>query len=115
VRYPDALGLGGQKTPKGLPVPGSRSPAWPLDPDPDPIGRFQLVSMGPADGTMSRRGRELAEEEPTLVAHRHRTTAGSGFVLLRPDGYVAAAGTETDFPPLVRALKQILPTSTLER
>ncbi|WP_436762365.1 FAD-dependent oxidoreductase [Streptosporangium sp. V21-05] len=115
VRYPDALGLAGQKTPRGLPAPGTRSPAWPLEPDPDPIGRFQLVSMGPADGTMSRRGRELAEEEPTLVAHRHRTTAGSGFVLLRPDGYVAAAGRDTDLVPLVRALKQILPNPTLER
>ncbi|GII95397.1 pentachlorophenol monooxygenase [Sinosporangium siamense] len=113
VRYPDALGLAGPGTPKGLPQPGTRSPAWPLDPD--PAGRFQLVGMGPDGGTMSRRGAELAERLPTVLKHRHRVTAGSGFVLLRPDGYVAAAGPEADLGHLTAALKKILTTSHLER
>ncbi|GLW07061.1 pentachlorophenol monooxygenase [Microtetraspora sp. NBRC 13810] len=105
IRYPDVLGLAGPQTLRGLPAPGTRSPAWPLDPDQE--DRFQLISMGPADDMMIRRGRALAAQAPGLVVHRHRVTKGSGFVLLRPDGYVAAAGPETDFTRLARELRKL--------
>ncbi|MCZ0990647.1 hypothetical protein O1M54_42875 [Streptomyces diastatochromogenes] len=39
------------------------------------------------------RGLALAALRPGLVGHRHIERGGPGFVLLRPDGYVAASGT----------------------
>ncbi|WP_193318715.1 FAD-dependent oxidoreductase [Nonomuraea phyllanthi] len=104
VHYPNTLGLAGPERTrsKGLPRPGSRDPGWPLVHGPGTAGRFQLVSMGPADGRMYRQAGKFAGGEP-LVAHSHRITRGSGYVLLRPDGFVGAAGLEADFPRAAQA------------
>ncbi|OXY91596.1 FAD-dependent monooxygenase [Streptomyces diastatochromogenes] len=84
VRYP-ADGRGG----RGLPRPGTRSPHWSAPAVVD--DRYRLVTRGNR-GTKLR-GLALAALRPGLVGHRHIERGGPGFVLLRPDGYVAASGT----------------------
>ncbi len=56
---------------------------------------FRLLTVGRADSALAHRGRRLALAHGGAVCHEHhlRRTA-SGFLLLRPDGYVAASGVE---------------------
>ncbi|GAA3013299.1 FAD-dependent oxidoreductase [Streptosporangium longisporum] len=115
TRYPDTLGLAAVRPPRGLPQAGTRHPGWTLEPGTGPAGRFHLISLGPQGGPADRNARELVADLPALVTHRHRVTRGSGFVLVRPDGHIAATGPETDLPRLTRALKQILVPSNPER
>ncbi|MFC4029848.1 FAD-dependent monooxygenase [Streptomyces polygonati] len=99
VRYPDVLA---EPSPaasrytalrnRGLTAPGARPPRWvPVSPDPSPAG-FRLLTLGPSDHGRVRRGASLAGRLPDLVSHRHLPRRQGGFLLLRPDGYVAASG-----------------------
>jgi hypothetical protein len=78
-----------------LPRPGTRPPYWvPAAPPGTPAG-FRLVIVGrAADSVLARHGRRLAQAHGTALRYEHhrRRTAAS-FMLLRPDGYVAASGT----------------------
>ncbi|MFF9017389.1 FAD-dependent monooxygenase [Streptomyces sp. NPDC014870] len=99
IHYPDTLSDGDGRAgsarssrSRGLPVPGRRAPHWvPEDPASGPAG-FRLVTSGPAGGAVARRGREWAERAALPVGHVHVTRRASGFLLVRPDGYVAASG-----------------------
>ncbi|MGW3653221.1 FAD-dependent monooxygenase [Streptomyces sp. NPDC000878] len=108
VRYPDALlstpDTGSERrrrtalrlAGRALPLPGTRPPHWVPAVAPGGAGGFRLLTVGrAADSALARRGRWLAEAHGTALEHEHhqrRSTAG--FLLLRPDGYVAASGTE---------------------
>ncbi|MDT3396936.1 FAD-dependent monooxygenase [Streptomyces sp. B1866] len=76
-----------------LPAPGTRTPHWAPEPDPA-ADRFRLLTLGPVGGELPRRARELAERRPGHLVHEHaaRRVAGGGFLLLRPDGYIAVNG-----------------------
>lgn len=86
VRYP-ADGRRG----RGLPRAGTRSPHWSASPLAE--HRYRLVTRGGRGAKL--RGVALAAPRPDLVGHRHLDHGGHGFVLLRPDGYVAASGTRS--------------------
>ncbi|GAA3075715.1 FAD-dependent monooxygenase [Streptomyces glomeratus] len=100
VHYPDTLSEGPRKgtretavRSRGLPSPGRRAPHWvPAPATAGPAG-FRLVTLGPADGGTDRGGRALAQGSPVPLAHEHVPRRTPGFLLLRPDGYVAAGGT----------------------
>ncbi|MFD0662091.1 FAD-dependent monooxygenase [Thermocatellispora tengchongensis] len=111
IRYPDALIPAPGRVPRGLPRPGARSPRWTLEPDDD---RFQLVTAGTRGGAADEQGTALAGRLHDLLLHRHRDGGGEGFVLLRPDGYVAAAGRPADLGPVATALEHLAPQSTKE-
>lgn len=97
IHYPDTLsdapaGPARSRRPRGLPAPGRRAPHWvPLEQEAGPAG-FRLVTTGPAGGAVALRGRAWAERAPLPVGHVHVPRRAAGFVLVRPDGYVAAAG-----------------------
>ncbi|MFF4255937.1 FAD-dependent oxidoreductase [Streptomyces sp. NPDC001663] len=75
-----------------LPAPGTRGPAWlpgPLTGAP----QFRLLTLGAAASEVRRGARELSDRHAPLVRHDHTASrARTGFVLLRPDGFVAASG-----------------------
>ncbi|MFD4415359.1 FAD-dependent monooxygenase [Streptomyces sp. NPDC058476] len=104
VRYPagrPAGRLGGRR----LPEPGTRSPHWTASPPAQ--DRYRLVTLGRTGHGAERRGRALAELRPELVSHGHVRKGGGGFVLLRPDGYVAAGGaTRADWERAARLLAE---------
>lgn len=85
VHYDAAQVPGG----RGLPRPGTRSPHW--SGSARTADRYRLVTRGSREARL--RGLDLAEQRPGLVSHGHVERGRPGFVLLRPDGYVAASGT----------------------
>lgn len=94
VRYPDVLfgrswaevrrAAEPKRRLKPLPRVGARPPRW-VPPAAD--GRFRLVTTG----ELGAAGRELAGRRPVL-AHDHVQHPGTVFLLIRPDGFVAASG-----------------------
>lgn len=106
VRYPDVLIPAPGKPVRGLPPAGTRSPRFPLEPgDPD---AWQLVTVGAARGPAQAQGNAIAGRLPGLLAHRHRGGAPEGFVLLRPDGYVAASGRPDELDRAATALENLV-------
>ncbi|MFW6692538.1 FAD-dependent monooxygenase [Streptomyces sp. MAR4 CNX-425] len=101
TRYPDVLfGAPTPKPPRGLPAPGSRTPAWVPAADPGLDGGpdsgadgFRLLTLGPAGTSPLRSAAEsLAARHPDVVTHAHVARRKAGWLLLRPDGFVAASG-----------------------
>lgn len=86
-----ALGGGAGRPPRGLPGVGTRTPGWAAGAH--ALG-FRLVTLGAEDGPLSRSAAGIASRLGSVVVHEHdpRTDHGAGFLLLRPDGFVAAAG-----------------------
>jgi 2-polyprenyl-6-methoxyphenol hydroxylase-like FAD-dependent oxidoreductase len=110
-RYPDPL-PGVPKARRGrLPRPGTRHPRWVPRPDRELAGRFQLITFGSAEGSLARQASELAEGLPTLVAHLPMAGKAERFVLLRPDGYIAASGRAADFPAVAAHLARLVPAA----
>ena len=65
------------------------------------------MTLGRRDREAEQRGRALAELRPGLVSHGHVRKGSGGFLLLRPDGYVAACGsTRTDWEHASRLLAE---------
>lgn len=104
VHYPDTLSerpphgerkadLLAAARPGRLPEPGRRAPHWVPPAAVDGPPGFRLLTLGPADGGADRRGRAFAGASPVPLRHDHMVRRSSGFLLLRPDGYVAASGT----------------------
>ncbi|WP_225848935.1 FAD-dependent monooxygenase [Streptomyces sp. HPF1205] len=100
VRYPDLLGERGRPDPRRsalraarrLPAPGGRAPAWVPEP-PAGIPQFRLVARGPAGDGPVRAVHAAAAAAPVPVVPTYLPGRAPGFLLLRPDGYVLAAGT----------------------
>ncbi|WP_375772896.1 FAD-dependent monooxygenase [Archangium gephyra] len=100
IHYPDVLfgeplspGNGKRKRRAGpLPAPGMQAPAWVLKADGEGLNGFRLITTGAGDSELARRANTLVEGRPSLARHRHLGEASEGFLLLRPDGYVAASG-----------------------
>lgn len=103
TRYPDALFDGRAVPQRGraaavqarrLPAPGTRTPHWVPAPRTEDISaRFRLVTLGPS-GELPRQAAELADRRSSLVSHEHLPLPRRrpGFLLLRPDGFVATSG-----------------------
>ena len=58
--------------------------------------RFDLVTIGPADTPERAEAAAFAVRHGALVSHRHVVAGKQGFLLLRPDGFVAASGRRGD-------------------
>ncbi|WP_018653753.1 FAD-dependent oxidoreductase [Actinomadura flavalba] len=89
VAYPDVLPGGPARRARGLPAPGERPPGGA---PPAGTGALRLVTRG--DAALAAAGAHLAARHPGRIAHEHRAS-GRGFVLVRPDGFVARAGRTT--------------------
>lgn len=107
-RYPDVLSCepvkAGRRSPVGTRSPRSEEIARAGD------GRFQLVTTGPV-GTLTSRAQTVAARRPELVRHVHQAGGKPGFLLVRPDGYVAAAGTEAGLDRAGRLLDRLTPAA----
>jgi hypothetical protein len=68
-------------------------PAW-VAADPAPSVGFRLLSFG-TDTELERTARALADQFAGAVAYERSTARRRGFLLLRPDGFVAASGSTT--------------------
>lgn len=103
IRYPQTIaGMRSRRAP-GLPEAGAHSPAWTLECDRGERGAFELVTVGPEQSQGRAQAAELARAHAALVSHRHAAASREGFVLLRPDGFVAASGTTDSFEWLAAA------------
>ncbi|WP_309891771.1 FAD-dependent monooxygenase [Archangium sp.] len=100
VHYPDVL-FGesqspgrGKKAPRAepLPAPGMQTPAWAPKPEGAGLNGFRLITVGSKDSELARRAGTLVEGRPSLAGYGHLAEAKEGFLILRPDGYVAASG-----------------------
>lgn len=108
IRYPQPLiepGPTGRA--RFLPPAGAHSPDWSVKAHPGEHGGFELVTLGPADTPQRAQGAQLAREHGALVAHRHVAAENEGFLLLRPDGFVAASGRSGDLGWLGPALAKL--------
>ncbi|MFI1104941.1 FAD-dependent monooxygenase [Streptomyces melanogenes] len=107
VRYPEVLlpahrpaserrGAALRLPGRALPRPGSRAPHWMPAAAPGAGTGFRLLTLGrPAGSALAGRGRRLAQAHSAALTHEHHTRWGTtGYVLVRPDGYVAACGTD---------------------
>jgi hypothetical protein len=84
---------------------GAHSPEW----TPGGIERagrdsFELVTLGPDDPAQRAQAAALTRQHGALVSHRHVVAGKQGFLLLRPDGFVAASGRSADLGWLADAL-----------
>ncbi|MFF1480706.1 FAD-dependent monooxygenase [Streptomyces sp. NPDC058301] len=106
IRYPEALApvrpvperraVALRVPGRSLPRPGSRPPHWVPTAPPGAATGFRLLTLGsPTGSEIARRGRRLAQAHSAALTHEHHHRWGAtGYVLLRPDGYVAASGTD---------------------
>jgi hypothetical protein len=69
-----------------------QAPPWAPKPDREAPGGFRLLTTGPTASELAQQAGKLAANRPSLAEHRHLPEPPEGFVLLRPDGYVAASG-----------------------
>jgi 2-polyprenyl-6-methoxyphenol hydroxylase-like FAD-dependent oxidoreductase len=107
THYPESLlGPVRSRTPF-LPRPGTRSPLWTPKLDASLAGRFQLITLGREDGEISARARALADRLPGVLAHFPLAARRERFLLLRPDGYVAATGKLADLDAVATGLTRL--------
>jgi 2-polyprenyl-6-methoxyphenol hydroxylase-like FAD-dependent oxidoreductase len=96
IHYPDVLlGEPTGKPSRGnhaLPPAGTQAPAWAPKPDGKALDGFRLITAGPEDSELAQRARSLVATSPVLVEHRHLVEPTARFLVLRPDGYIAASG-----------------------
>ncbi|CAO0825910.1 FAD-dependent oxidoreductase [Streptomyces microflavus] len=108
IRYPAApLGC-----PPGRRGTGYPAPPWAAPPAGHAPDRFLLVTSGPAAGPLPRAADATARRHTSLVTRHHVARRRTEFLLLRPDGYVAARGTSTDLTATERFLTALTPTAT---
>ncbi|MFC9927898.1 FAD-dependent oxidoreductase [Streptomyces sp. NPDC127190] len=111
-RYPDVLfGTGPADRPqRSRPRPGTRDPRWLPHPSDELAGRFQLLTYGGPHSRLAQDAAELAGSLPGLVAHFPLAGPRQRFVLLRPDGHVAASGEAGRFPAVAARLAALAAT-----
>lgn len=110
--YPDVLfGAPGtkQRTERSRPRPGTRDPRWTPRATDELAGRFQLFTHGDPAGPLAARAAELTADLPDVVAHIPSDGGQEHFVLLRPDGYVAASGGADDLSRAAERLASLVP------
>ncbi|MFK4123683.1 MULTISPECIES: NAD(P)/FAD-dependent oxidoreductase [Streptomyces] len=110
--YPDVLfGAPGtkQRTERSRPRPGTRDPRWTPRATDELAGRFQLFTHGDPAGPLAARAAELTADLPDVVAHIPSYGGQEHFVLLRPDGYVAASGGADDLSRAAERLASLVP------
>jgi hypothetical protein len=100
IHYPDVL-FADTRSPRRkkrgpgaepLPAAGMQAPTWAPKPDGEALDGFRLLTMGPDGSELAQQARKLTGDPPLLAEHRHLPERPAGFILLRPDGYVAASG-----------------------
>jgi 2-polyprenyl-6-methoxyphenol hydroxylase-like FAD-dependent oxidoreductase len=107
IRYPQALLEPAPGKPaRSLPLAGARSPDWSIERHGDG-DTFELVTVGPEDDPQRPAAAALARAHGALLTHRHVVAKSEGFVLLRPDDFVAASGRTGDFGWLSSALAKL--------
>ncbi|MGW2423469.1 FAD-dependent oxidoreductase [Streptomyces sp. NPDC001709] len=106
-RYPDTM-FGG--TYRSRPRPGTRDPRWIPRQCDELAGRFQLITYGSQGSQLASSAAELTARLPGLVAHFPLAGRRQRFVLLRPDGYVAASGDADRFTGVAAQLTALAPT-----
>ncbi|MEV6118500.1 FAD-dependent monooxygenase [Streptomyces sp. NPDC052109] len=110
-RYPDVLfGTPADGTDRSRPRPGTRDPRWIPKPSDEFAGRFQLITYGGRGTPLAGAAAEFADRLPGLVAHFPLDGRTQRFVLLRPDGYVAASGAADRFSGVAAKLAALAPT-----
>lgn len=108
IRYPDALlGPAAPDRARSLPPPGSCSPEWTVARPPDKADTFELVTLGPESAPQRAQAAAISRELSTLVEHRHVVAKDPGYLLLRPDGFIAASGASTDLGWVSGALAKL--------
>ncbi|KOT48713.1 MULTISPECIES: FAD-dependent oxidoreductase [Streptomyces] len=108
IRYPTtSLGCASGSRGTGLPAP-----EWAVAPAGHMPDRLLLVTSGPPDGRLPRAAEALARRHDSLVRHQHVPRRRPEFLLIRPDGYVAARGRSKEFPRTERLLAAITPATT---
>lgn len=111
TRCPEPLPGGGETRAAGSwPRPGTRSPRWLPKPDQEFAGRFQLLTFGRDGSDLATRAEALTARLPGVLAHFPLRGRREGFVLLRPDGYVAASGPGARFPRTAELLTRLAGT-----
>lgn len=98
-----------RKSSGSLPAPGTRTARWLDAPWWQASAGFRLLTMGDTGSELARLGQATAQRHSALVTHHHLGESKAGFVLLRPDGYVAASGAAgADLVHAVRQLEHLL-------
>ncbi|WP_329281774.1 FAD-dependent oxidoreductase [Streptomyces sp. NBC_01451] len=95
---PDPIGARGPRrrvSRRRMPQPGSRIPHDVPAQRSAVTGGLQLLTTGAPTTPLAARARETARRRPSVLTHEHRPSGRTGFMLLRPDGYVAATGRTT--------------------
>lgn len=107
IRYPDAFPHTGQPASRiagrgrgRLPRSGTPAPEWLPRPGQDAYGMFRLITTGDEAGSAVIAAKQVAERWPLAVRHEHVQRPGTkdagGFILIRPDGFVACSGPATE-------------------
>ncbi|MEU7230159.1 FAD-dependent oxidoreductase [Streptomyces chrestomyceticus] len=91
----------------GLPAPEWAAPLSHHMPD-----RLLLVTSGPPNGPLPRAADAMAQRHTSLISHHHVPRQRPEFLLIRPDGYVAARGGFKSLPRTERLLVAISPATT---
>jgi 2-polyprenyl-6-methoxyphenol hydroxylase-like FAD-dependent oxidoreductase len=101
IRYPTLdLGCRSSTGPAGLPAPHWAAPAQ------DEPTRYTLVTTGKPD-VWSAPAATLVRRHAPILGHRHVDRARAGFLLVRPDGYVALTGRATSLDEVDQLLTNI--------
>lgn len=119
IHYPDVLfgeplspGRSKRRRRTEPPAAGTQAPPWAPKVEGPGLDGFRLLTLGPPDSELAQRAGKLVGSRPSLAEHRHLAGESGGFLLLRPDGYVAASGQVA--PELERAW-QLLGAVTPEK
>jgi 2-polyprenyl-6-methoxyphenol hydroxylase-like FAD-dependent oxidoreductase len=115
THYPDVLVAAGARRSASPLVPraGTRRARWTIGATGRHAG-FRLLSTGRAGGPLTRHAAAVAARYGGAVVHEHHARPGpTGFLLLRPDGYVAASGTTVaHLDDVSRALGELVADGT---
>ncbi|WP_439673430.1 FAD-dependent oxidoreductase [Embleya sp. MST-111070] len=105
IRFP-ATPVGCPSASRGAGLP---APHWATRPAGSMSDRLLLATSGPTDSPLHRAADAVARRHAPLVGRHHVPRRRREFLLVRPDGYVAARGTAKDLRRAERLLAAINP------